>query len=270
MAGQNESDDPSKAGGGFLGSLRDALAAASRDDNGQPKISAQEQEADKTLVVSDDETRLLSAPEEPRAKADAAPATPPNLPSASEAAREARGGTPNIPPIDEKPDRHVEFEPPPTTRVVRQSAAAKTQAEPARTQIVRGAPELERGDFNQDPVVGWLVITGGPGIGSYRPIFEGNNTIGRGASNRIALDFGDETISSQEQAYIRYDSTSRGFLLVPNMTKTNIVSVNKNRPTSAIPLQSQDVIEMGLTQLVFVAFCGPDFDWSDIAELKKG
>ena len=103
----------------------------------------------------------------------------------------------------------------------------------------------------------------------YRPIYEGNNTVGRGASNRIAIDFGDDTISSDEQAYIRYDSANRAFLFVPNMAKTNIVSVNDDQPTSATRLQSKDVIRMGRTQLVFVAFCGADFDWSDIAELKK-
>ena len=71
---------------------------------------------------------------------------------------------------------------------------------------MRGKQRVERGDFEQDPVVGWLVVVGGPGIGSYRPIFEGNNTLGRSPSNRIPIDFGDDAISSDEQAYIRYDS----------------------------------------------------------------
>ncbi len=270
MSGNDKDNDPDKSNGsGFIGSLRDALAAASRDDTGRVKTAAQ-QDSEKTPATSDGETAASdTSAKTAEAPPSATNAIPP-IPSASEAAREARGGTPNIPPVTPEADPHVEFEPPRTTRVVRQNMAAKTQADPARTQIVRGRPDVERGDFNQDPVVGWLVIIGGPGIGSYRPIFEGNNTIGRSASNRIPIDFGDDTISSEEQAYIRYDSVNRAFLLVPNMTKTNIVSINDGQPTSATRLETTDVIRMGRTQLVFVAFCGTEFDWSDLAELKKG
>ncbi len=140
--------------------------------------------------------------------------------------------------------------------------------EAARTQLVRGKQQVRRDLFHQDPVVGWLVIVGGPGLGSYRPIFEGNNTIGRASGQRIPIDFGDETISSEEQAYIRYDSVDRTFLFVPNLAKTNVVQVNDRKPTAALALASMDVITMGRTQLVFVPFCGPDFDWSEIGEVK--
>ena len=139
----------------------------------------------------------------------------------------------------------------------------------ARTQLVRGRQPVQRGEFRQDPVVGWLVIVGGPGIGSFRPIFEGNNTVGRSTSNRIPIDFGDDAISGEEQAYVRYDSADRSFLLVPNLSKTNVVSVNEKRPTSATPLQNMDVITMGRTQLVFVPFCGPEFDWGELSNMKS-
>ena len=117
-------------------------------------------------------------------------------------------------------------------------------------------------------VTQWLVIVGGPGLGAFRPVYEGNNTIGRAPSNRIPLDFGDETISSEEQAYIRYDSADRAFLFVPNLSKTNVVVVNSKKPTSAVDLSAMDVIVMGRTQLVFMPFCGAEFDWSEITETK--
>ena len=113
-----------------------------------------------------------------------------------------------------------------------------------------------------------LVIVGGPGLGAYRPVFEGNNTIGRASSNRIPLDFGDEAISAEEQAYIRYDSADRVFLFVPNLSKTNVVQVNNKKPTTAVELAAMDVIIMGRTQLVFAPFCGSEFDWSEITESK--
>jgi len=133
---------------------------------------------------------------------------------------------------------------------------------------VRGKKAVERGTFQTDPVVGWLVIVGGPGIGNYRPIFEGNNAIGRSSDQRIALSFGDDSISSQEQAYIRYDSSDRSFLFVPNLSKTNVVSLNNKRPTGAVELAAMDVITMGRTQLVFVPFCGTEFDWAELVETK--
>ena len=124
-------------------------------------------------------------------------------------------------------------------------------------------------DFHADPVVGWLVIIGGPGLGAYRPVFEGNNTIGRNANQRIPIDFGDDAISAEEQAFLRYDSADRQFLLVPNLAKTNVIAINELKPTSAVKLAAMDVITMGRTQMVFVPFCGADFDWSELADLKE-
>ena len=137
------------------------------------------------------------------------------------------------------------------TRAIRGSDPRKSPSGPPRTQLVRGRVEVARGEFHQDPVVGWLVVVGGSGLGAFRPIFEGNNTIGRGRNQRIAVDFGDETISSEEQAYIRYDSADRSFLFVPNLSKTNVVSINNRKPTTAVPLQAMDVITMGRTPLRF-------------------
>lgn len=237
--------------GRFLGSLKDALVAASREDTGRqeaavPRAAASANEG--AIAVSGPD----AAAQLPPPRSDAA------TPSAAEAAREAR--TPRV----TVEARHVEADSPPTTRVVR--AASKQAEAPSRTTLVRGKMQVTRGAFDQDPVVGWLVVVGGPGIGQFRPIFEGNNSLGRAESNRIAIDFGDDAISSEEQAYIRYDSAERSFLFVPNLAKTNVVSLNEKRPTGAVELAQMDVITMGRTQLVFVPFCGADFDWSALQE----
>lgn len=246
----------------FLGSLKDALAAASRDDTqrGAKPVA-------KAGAKAEPVTQGAANPSEPTQKIEqpAAPKDPVTVAvgaglSAAQAAREVKGQT-SLKPAD----KHVEFASPPTTRVVR-GGAKETSDDTPRTQLVRGKVKVERGDFEQDPVVGWLVIVGGPGMGSYRPIFEGNNTVGRNASQRIALDFGDDTISSEEQAYIRYDSSARSFLFVPNLAKTNVVSVNDKRPTGAVELSQMDVITMGRTQLVFVPFCGAEFDWAELSD----
>jgi hypothetical protein len=274
--------------GGFLGSLKEALAAASRDDTGlaaarTPQetvapVAATQAVAAPNAIPAVMTPAVAMAAEPPAAvppPIPAAPHAPANRPlSAAEAARDARGVT-SLKPQNSGPqqERHMEFDGTNTTRIIRggpkaAEPAAAAANEPARTQLVRGRQPLKRGQFVQDPVVGWLVIVGGPGLGAYRPIFEGNNTIGRAASNRVPLDFGDESISSEEQAYVRYDSNDRSFLFVPNLSKTNIVQVNAKKPTAAVELAAMDVIVMGRTQLVFMPFCSAEFDWSEISESK--
>jgi hypothetical protein len=172
-------------------------------------------------------------------------------------------------------ERHVEIGEP-TTRALRGAAAvtplkspAIGASGPAKTQLLRGRAKVTHSTFHQDPVVGWLVVVGGPGLGAFRPIYEGNNGIGRGRNQRIPIDFGDDAISTEEQAFIRYDSLDRSFLFVPNLSKTNIVAVNDKRPTGAVKLEVMDVISMGRTQLAFVPFCGEEFDWSELSDLKE-
>ncbi len=249
--------------GGFLGSLKDALAAASRDETHRAAAPAA---AEPTTQLAKAEAKPAAAEPAKIEAAPAAAAAAPSTPSAAEAARDVKAQT-----SLKQPDKHVEFAAPPTTRVVRggppQIEVPETTGSP-RTQLVRGKVQVKRGEVEQDPVVGWLVIVGGPGLGSFRPIFEGNNTVGRSPDQRIPLDFGDDAISSEEQAYVRYDSSSRTFLFVPNLAKTNIVSINDKRPTGAVELHQMDVITIGRTQLVFVPFCGADFDWAELNDAK--
>ena len=246
--------------GRFLGSLKDALRAASRDE--QPQSPG-----DTAAAVAETKVIPLAVPVMTPSALGHMPGhmevLPPSLPSlsAAEAARNAR-----TMPALRISDSHIEMDDPPTTRVVRGSPQPVPQVE--RTQLVRGRQKISRGTFAQDPVVGFLVIVGGPGLGASRAIFEGNNPIGRTASNRIALDFGDDSISAEAQAYLRYDSTDRSFLFVPNLAKTNVVSVNDKRPAGAVELKSMDVITLGRTQVAFVPFCGAEFDWSEISETK--
>lgn len=248
----------------ILGTLRDALHAASRESTGEVSGRARaphEPAARPPAPTTNPAAASVPAPSE-RVQPPLPQPTPPV--SAAEALRLAK--TPAVAECEAKE---------PTTRVVRAMPTLKpVPASPAmddvgRTQAVRGKPKVIRSSFHQDPVVGWLVVVGGPGLGAYRPIYEGNNTLGRSKAQRIPIDFGDDSISSEEQAYIRYDSIDRSFLFVPNLAKTNIVSINNKKPTAAVPLQAMDVITVGRTQLAFVPFCGEEFDWSELTDLKE-
>ena len=251
---------PGAAGSGaslpnrILGSLRDALNAASREDrSGEIPLGRRDAQA--------------SASGRDTAKPTSGKAQEPAKPAAGDlgAVEVARA------------ERHLEIEIGEPTKEVRRPAvraAAKVADEAVlpgagKTQALRGRAKVVRDAFHQDPVVGWLVVVGGAGLGAFRPIYEGNNGIGRAKSQRIPIDFGDDTISAEEQAYIRYDSMDRSFLFVPNLSKTNIVAINDKRPTGAVKLELMDVITMGRTQLAFVPFCGEEFDWSELSDLKE-
>jgi hypothetical protein len=259
--------------GAFLGSLKDALLAAGRDEMPSSPARMQKPVIAIAPVASPERMKTVagSASVSPAIQVGPSPNSIPNSsPSAEDAARIARTA-----PAARAIDRPIiqasviEAETVPTTRVVRGSTPKpeiQAPASPARTQLVRGRKAIERGTFAQDPVVGFLIVVGGPGLGSFRPVFEGNNTLGRATTNRVPLDFGDDTISSEAQAYVRYDSNDRSFLFVPNLAKTNVVSVNDKKPTGAVELKPMDVITLGRTQVAFVAFCGAEFDWSEISE----
>lgn len=292
-AGANRGGVPGAAGNSMstriIGSLKDALLAAGRDDATAPAVALANNAKANSAKAATPLPPPLGTSEAKKSDVssnDKPPMSPSEeakvvTPSAEEAARIARGdGAPKR--IDApRPAADVFADGPPTTRVMRpdrsdKDKAAKDRAQAVeeveqtaqadRTVLVRGKQAIDRSKFERDPVVGFLVVVGGPGLGAFRPVFEGNNTIGRSSANRIALDFGDDTISSEQQAYIRYDSNDRSFLFVPNLAKTNVVSVNNQRPTSAVPLTAMDVLTFGRTQVAFVPFCGDEFDWAEIAE----
>ena len=113
-------------------------------------------------------------------------------PSAAEAARDARGGTPNIPPAD----KHIEVD------GAADHARRARQPEPqrrgercdrrARSSCAAKAGSRGRASTRTRSSAGWSIV-GGPGLGAYRPIYEGNNTVGRAANQRIPIDFGDDS-----------------------------------------------------------------------------
>ena len=118
---------------------------------------------------------------------------------------------------------------------------------------------------NIEPVVAWLVITGGPGKGASISLSYGMNIIGRGPGNRIELNFGDDQISQEDHFRIAYDSENREFHLVPGRG-TNLVYLGNKPLLSPQQLSPLTDIRVGATSLRFVPFCTPDWDWSQTAD----
>lgn len=135
-------------------------------------------------------------------------------------------------------------------------ATVKMRPQQAKTQVVReGAVDIE-------PVAGWIVVVKGPGRGGFRPVFVGMNSVGRAPSQRISLDFGDESISREEHAFITYDDETRTFYL-QHGGKSNLVRLGDKPVLQPTELKSGDQFRIGNTTFRFFPCCGPDFNWSD-------
>jgi hypothetical protein len=111
-----------------------------------------------------------------------------------------------------------------------------------------------------EPVVGWLVIVEGKGRGNDLRVVAGQNSIGRGASNMICLNFGDETISRDRHAFIIYDTKHKKFVFRSGDGQ-NISYLNDAGVYSPEPIVDGDTIEIGETKLRFSTFCNENFEW---------
>jgi len=137
-----------------------------------------------------------------------------------------------------------------------------------KTRIYRGPGEPDKSveipaeDPMTDPVVGWLVVTVGPGRGASLNLGYGRNSIGRDAGERVRLNFGDDQVSRTGHAIVTYDPRGRNFY-VQSGTGANLTYIEgRDEPVlTPVLLRGGEVLLLGGTQLKFVPFCGSDFDW---------
>lgn len=135
-----------------------------------------------------------------------------------------------------------------------------------RTQLYGSDPDAGVSDdaskICEDPVVGWLVIERGPGRGFFMPLGMGMNSVGRGADQRVRIDFGDRAISKSKHFFVSFDPRSRKFG-VHRGDGANLTYLNGAPVYGSEPLEHFAQIEAGATRLRFVALCGDKFDWSE-------
>ena len=124
------------------------------------------------------------------------------------------------------------------------------------------ATSAPRAETETDPVAGWVVVVKGQGRGDFRPIYAGMNSVGRDASQRISLNFGDESISREEHAFITYDEEQRCFYL-QHGGKPNIIRLGTTPVLTPMELKPYELIRIGRTTLRFIPSCGPHFSWSE-------
>jgi hypothetical protein len=142
-------------------------------------------------------------------------------------------------------------------------AAETTAAAPKASASASPKTEFLRTDTAQvEPVVGWVVVVKGPGRGGYKPVFVGMNSVGRAPTQRISLDFGDETISREEHAFITYDDELRRYW-VQNGSKSHVVRLGSETLDAPRELKGNDVLRLGKTVLRFYPVCSSEFSWTD-------
>ena len=94
-----------------------------------------------------------------------------------------------------------------------------------------------------------LVVVGGPGAGNVRPVYPGTNSVGRDGSNRVPLDFGDDTISRKQHAVVLVDDRS-GRMSILDGGKVNPIVVNGAVVAGEAEIRIGDTIEVGTTTLL--------------------
>jgi hypothetical protein len=165
----------------------------------------------------------------------------------------------------EKPTRLISHDPVKQAPAVEELNLRPAPMANEQTHLYGAADEV-RGKTDaamQNPVVGWLVITGGPGQGRALVLGYGMNSIGRGPESRVRLDFGDKQISRADHALVSYDPRGRRFY-IQHGGGTNLTYLNDQPVLSPTELKGGEIIQLGKTRLHFVPFCGPAFDWQDI------
>ena len=173
---------------------------------------------------------------------------------------------------EDKPTKVANRPLPPAPQGGEESAGAEQQGgEEEKTRLVGGRrtdeEHTEADRAMDDPVVGWLVVVEGPGKGHAMQLGYGSNPLGRGATDRVKLDFGDDQISRNGHAVVTYDPRGRQFY-VQHGGGTNLTYLGDQPVLAPVELPALSHITIGNTILRFVPLCGAEFDWQDTERNK--
>ncbi|MDM0029587.1 FHA domain-containing protein [Variovorax saccharolyticus] len=164
---------------------------------------------------------------------------------------------------DDDVDPTIKYEPDRDTTVMYGGPGASGKPGKGKRAQSAGDPEKTvavwlRGS-GIDPVVGWLVCHEGANQGRDYRIRSGYNTIGRDTSSQICIA-GDDTIARIDHARLFYDLKNATFFVIAGSGRSGVY-VNNQVVLQSTALKAYDVLEIGVTKLVFVPFCGDRFRW---------
>ncbi|MFZ1389590.1 MAG: FHA domain-containing protein [Thiolinea sp.] len=130
----------------------------------------------------------------------------------------------------------------------------------SKTRLLITSTYQEKTSFNTVmPVVGWLVITNGLGIGHCMRILAGTNSIGRERGDLI-INFGDLTIARENHAKIIFNPDEDSFF-ISHLNGFNLTKVNNKVIIENHKLNDYDCIQLGQSELTFISLCSKRFSW---------
>lgn len=100
--------------------------------------------------------------------------------------------------------------------------------------------------IGKGPSMATITVVEGPGAGAVFVVYPGDNAIGRGPQNNIALAFGDDAIHRRGHAWI---SVRNGQFTIEHGSQHNPVYVEGERLTDSRPIKLGDHIRLGMTTL---------------------
>ena len=118
---------------------------------------------------------------------------------------------------------------------------------------------LMRGSGKMEPVVGWLVCIEGPDRGQDFRLHAAKNFVGRSPAMDVSVA-GDETVSRDKHAVVTFEPKRASFWLAPGES-SGLVYCNGEVVHAPIELRADDVVEVGNSKLVLVAFVREEFRW---------
>lgn len=114
-------------------------------------------------------------------------------------------------------------------------------------------------DLDRSPILGWLVIMDGKGLGQDFGIRKSLSSLGRDEDNDVIIDNLDETISRKRHCLIEYDVKNNTFYIERGENNTYLNEERVGR--EGRELKGGDMIEIGETKMQFVPFCKDEFSW---------
>lgn len=217
--------------------------------------------AGKRGAADEPPTRVLGEPTSPEPGPRLPDPTPPAAPSAPLA--------PTMPVAAPSSYDHIDVSDEPETEdmdeAVGQLAKPKEFSEP-KTQILKPDDISDQvASEADDPPAGFLIIVDGPGKGNYASYGYGVNTIGRGANQRVQLDFGDANISRENHAQIVFDPQSRK-LLLRHEQGANLTYFKGQAVLTPTEIAARETFKIADTTLLVLPLCDDDWDWETTEE----
>lgn len=136
------------------------------------------------------------------------------------------------------------------------NSGSTVQAPPPTGHVYKG--EIQQ---NFNPVVGWLVCVEGPARGKDYCVHNQTNFIGRDSGSDICIPE-DGSISAHHSAKIIYDDVARTFYFSCADGRNNL-RLNGELVMNSARIQAYDVLQVGVSKLLFVPLCGDRFDWNE-------